>query len=333
MEKTFLGIEHGPRKHLREGSPSVKSRRDFLGMMAGSACFFSAPLRSWAATHALAPLNVRRYEVKVGLDKPFSALHVSDTHLAHCDRRENARKVELAMRRYSEMRHAEHYLDEALRYAADHDLPILHTGDLIDFTSQANYEAVSEHLAGRDVLVCAGNHEFSQYVGEAKEDAAYKAQSFAAVQKHYPNDLTFASKVISGINFLAVDDVYYDFTAMQCERLEQEIKRGLPIVILCHVPLYSPGLHARQLARRGGACADLCGTPDDKLGSNARLADRQRANATTRAFVERLRGEKLVRAILCGDLHVRETDSFSPTANTYVAGANYLGHAQVMTFV
>lgn len=95
----------------------LAGRRDFIGMMAGVAGFFSAPLRSWAATQALAPLNIRRYEVKVGLDKPFSALHISDTHLAYCDRRENARKVDLAMRRYSEMRHAEHYLDESLRYS------------------------------------------------------------------------------------------------------------------------------------------------------------------------------------------------------------------------
>ena len=307
-------------------------RRGFL--LGGSACFLSVPTCSWAVSApSLKPLNVLKHTVKVGANSPFSLLHVSDTHLAYCDGRDDARKINLAAHRFGEMRHAEHYLDEALRYASDNDLMILHTGDFIDFTSQANYEAVSEHLSGRDALTCAGNHEFSQYVGETKEDAAYKAQSFSVVQKHFPNDLTFASRVIHGVNFLAVDNVYYDFTEAQCERLEREIKRGLPIVVLCHVPLYSPGLHARQLARQGGACAYLCGTPDDKLGSDAARANQQRANAPTRAFVERLRSEKLVRAIVCGHVHIPETDSFSPTATTYVAGANYLGCAQVLNFV
>jgi len=61
-------------------------------------------------------------------------------------------------------------------------------------------------------VTCAGNHEFSQYVGEAEEDEAYKAQSFAAVQGVYPNDLVFASRIVHGVNFVAVDNTYYRFT-------------------------------------------------------------------------------------------------------------------------
>lgn len=309
-------------------------RRQFL--LCGGAGLLAAvlqPNRAWASVPGFAPLNVTRHTVSVGANHPFSVLHVSDTHLAFCDGRDNERKIKLAASRFGEMARAEHYLDEALRLAEREHLMFVHTGDLIDFTSQANFDMVRGHLVGVDSLVCAGNHEFSQYVGEAKEDAAYKAASYAEVQKHYPNNLTFFSCEIHGVNFIAVDNVYYDFTEVQLALLEKEIAKGLPIVVLCHVPLYSEALHARLLAAQGGKCAYMCGTPDALLGSDPVRVEQQRANAVTKAFVERLRKEPLVKAILCGHVHCPESDRFSPTAMTYVAGANYLGDVSRIDFV
>lgn len=309
-------------------------RRQFLlcggaGLLVTALC----PSRAWASVAGIPPLTVTRHTVKVGLTRPLSVLHVSDTHLSFCDGRNDTRKMILASRRFAEMARAEHYLDEALRLAEREHLMFVHTGDLIDFTSQANFDMVRGHLVGVDSLVCAGNHEFSQYVGEAKEDAAYKAASYAEVQKHYPNDLTFFSREVHGVNFIAVDNVYYDFTEAQLALLEKEIAKGLPIVVLCHVPLYSETLHARLLAAQGGKCAYMCGTPDALLGSDPMRVEQQRANAVTKAFVERLRKEPLVKAILCGHVHCPESDRFSPTAMTYVAGANYLGDVSRIDFV
>ena len=114
---------------------------------------------------------------------------------------------------------------------------LLHTGDLIDFTSKANYDAVAEHFAGRDTFVCAGNHEFLPYFWDTdREDAAYKAKSYDEVQANYPNDPTFASRVVNGVNFVAIDDVFYYTTEKQAELFEREVEKGLPIVLLCHVP-------------------------------------------------------------------------------------------------
>lgn len=309
-------------------------RRQFLlcggaGLLATALC----PSRARASVVGIPPLTVTRHTVKVGLTRPLSVLHVSDTHLSFCDGRNDTRKMILASRRFAEMARAEHYLDEALRFAEREHLMFVHTGDLIDFTSQANFDMVRGHLVGVDSLVCAGNHEFSQYVGEAKEDAAYKAASYAEVQKHYPNDLTFFGREVHGVNFIAVDNVYYDFTEAQLALLEKEITKGLPIVVLCHVPLYSEALHARLLAAQGGKCAYMCGTPDGLLGSDPMRVEQQRANAVTKAFVERLRKEPLVKAILCGHVHCPESDRFSPTAITYVAGANYLGDVSRIDFV
>ena len=97
---------------------------------------------------ALKPLAVSRVTVKVGAAKPFKVMHVSDTHFTFCDARDDARKQKLAASRIKGMRRGEHYLDEAFRLAADEGAGLMHTGDLIDFTSKANYDVVVEHFAG-----------------------------------------------------------------------------------------------------------------------------------------------------------------------------------------
>ena len=271
--------------------------------------------------------------IAAGATKPFSILHISDTHLtAAYDDEPVAQCGKAAARTQTFGGRQECALASSLDWASRNVDYVLHTGDLIDFTSQANFDMVRGHLVGVDSLVCAGNHEFSQYVGEAKEDAAYKAVSYAEVQKRYPNDLTFFSREMYGVNFVAVDNVYYDFTEVQLALMEKEIAKGLPIVVLCHVPLYSEALHARLLAAQGGKCAYMCGTPDALLGSDPARAEQQRANAATKAFVERLRKEPLVKAILCGHVHCPDTDRFSPTAIEYATGGNFMFHAREVLF-
>ena len=56
--------------------------------------------------------------------------------------------------------------------AKEYGVPIIHTGDLIDFVSLANLERAERFISENDCFTVAGNHEFSLYVGEAKEDAA-----------------------------------------------------------------------------------------------------------------------------------------------------------------
>lgn len=131
---------------------------------------------------------VRSIEVTVGAEAPFVALFLADTHLTLCDAHDNGRKNALAAARLQgEFRDAKRNLGEALVYARATGIDLmLHAGDLIDFTSAANFDAAAAVFAENDFFICAGNHEFSQYVGEAAEDEAYKAQSFAAVQGVYP---------------------------------------------------------------------------------------------------------------------------------------------------
>ncbi len=311
-------------------------RRRFLEILTTMAATPFLPIGLHAATdetrrpHSLAPLNIRNITIKLECEEAFSALHISDTHLTFADNRDNERKIKLAAGRMRFFPHAEHYLDAAINHARLNKMLLIHTGDLIDFTSEANFDHAAEHILGENIFTAVGNHEFSQYVGEALEDEAYKQQSYAQVQEIFPNNLTFASKVVNGINFVAIDDVYYNITERQHEQMEQEMKKGLPVVMLCHVPLYTEKHCEYAVKAEGNHMAYVAGAPQSVTSKYPNAS--QNADKPTLEFIKWLKTQKQLKAILCGHCHYFYEDRFSPTAMQYIVGANYNGDAYNVRF-
>lgn len=324
-------------------------RREFLRLSGGLFLASQLPMFLKAKTEddvkPVVTLDVRKIRIPVGASKPFSALHLSDTHFTRVDGRDNERKHKLAAHRTQIFPQAEAYFDAAVKYAREKDLLLLHTGDLIDFVSAANLDYVKERLGEGNWFVSAGNHEYSQYVGEAREDAAYRAQTYPQVQASFPNDLTFASCVINGVNFVAVDDGYYNFTKQQQKLMKKEIKKGLPIVMLCHVPIYTPEHCKALLASYDEQCAYMTGVPleitetyqcDPSLPKEEQWRNRsvqQRADKPTLEFIEWLKKQPLLKAILCGHTHDFYQERFSPTAIQYTVAAGYAGGVYEIEFV
>jgi hypothetical protein len=307
------------------------SRRDFLRMGAGVMLAGGFGARTVRAD--LAPLSVKEIQINVGATAEFTALHVSDSHLTlvNDDDAGDTRKINLANNRSRTFPNAEHYLGEAIAAArANHEL-LLHTGDLIDFVSCGNLECASQTFTADDWYASSGNHEFSKYVGEATEDAAYKADSYDLVQAAFPNDITFASRVVNGVNFVAIDDVYYNVTEAQHELFELEVAKGLPIILMCHVPFYLPGLCAEQLAH--GSCAYVTGAPLEITSQYpAARAAQQQTDQPTADFIAWLKEQPLLKGILCGHLHKYHEERFSPTAMQYVCSGGFQGQVQRITF-
>lgn len=215
-------------------------------------------------------MNILDTEIRVGAAQPFTVLHASDTHLTLADERDNDRKHALAAARLQGFPAAEEVLQQLTALALEENLPVLHTGDLSDFVSAANLDRMRAFTDTVDCFMAAGNHEFSQYVGEAWEDAAYREQSLARVQAAFKNDIRFASRVLHGVNFIALDNSYYLIEPWQLARLRAEAEKGLPMVLLVHTPLYSPpgtGTAARKRSAPAGR-----GLPDGGAGGgDARL--------------------------------------------------------------
>ena len=328
-------------------------RRNFLKVFGSMAIVSQLPNQINAQEENTSPtkeaetsLNeIRKITIPVGATTPFSALHVSDSHLTRTDERDNQRKAELAQGRKKIFPQAEENFDASIEYARKNGLLLLHTGDLIDFVSHANLDYVKQKLKGVNCLISAGNHEYSQYVGEAKEDEAYKAQSFDKVQASYPNNLRFDSRIINGVNFVAIDDVYYNFTKEHKELMKEEIKKGLPIVMICHVPLYTPELYAIMMHQNKGRCAYVTGAPleltqtyeqDPNRPPHEQWRNRsvqQQSDKETLDFIKWLKKQPLLKAIICGHLHLFYQGTFSPTAMQYIVGAGYEGQAYEIKFI
>jgi len=257
-------------------------------------------------------MRVIQTELRVGAEYPFLIVQISDTHLTFADSRDGERKVVLANNRSKLFPNAEAVLRSAAEVADRLQAPLFHTGDLIDFVSEANLEYVSDFMADHDCFVCAGNHEFSLYVGEAREDAAYRGQSLDRVQKAFRNDIRMDSKVIHGVNFVALDDGYYLFEEQQLAFLKQQAEKGLPIILLLHNPIYEEMLfdavvnhrEALGMSQSKSRCAYLTAVPEDKMAHySPERFGQQRADEITRETVAFIKSEPMIKAILTGHLH------------------------------
>lgn len=259
--------------------------------------------------------------ISVGAEKPFSLLHISDTHLTLANDRDDARKLELAQRRARVFPHAEEMLREVSAEAKKKGLPIVHSGDLTDFVSCANIDAARKFTDSHDVFFAAGNHEFSLYVGEAFEDAAYRNKSLATVQSAFKNDIRFSSRVINGVNLVAVDDSYYRFEPEQLEKLKAEVSRGLPIVLLMHTPLYTPELYRTIRFERGNKSGCLVNVPPEKMTDYEPYRIRQQsADEITREACEYIVSTPEIRAIIAGHVHFDGEFSIHPGLTQYLTG-------------
>ncbi|MBQ9813917.1 MAG: metallophosphoesterase [Thermoguttaceae bacterium] len=308
------------------------SRRNFLqtALGVGAASAFSFPLfdvPQALADEAKKDLKIEKFTLNVGATRPFAAVHVSDTHVTFADEREVERKLQLAESRAKYFSRSEAFHNASVEYAKEKEALLLHTGDFIDFLSDKNLEYVKEAFDAFSPCFCSsGNHEFSHYLGEAREDEQYKMNSFERVQKYYPNDLKFCSFVYNGVNFVAFDDVYYYVDDDLIDRFKVEIDKGLPIVTLCHVPLYTPQLTKFMLEDQKEKVAWVLGAPDEVVDSYPEgRRESQRSNETTTKFLEWLKEQKLVKALLAGHLHVNHVGPFSETAMQYVVGGNFKG--------
>ena len=283
-------------------------------------------------------MNIVRTRIDVGAQRPFKALHISDNHIAFADQRDGQRKVDLAQKRAAAFarsgRLAEDLLAEQLDYARQNNLLVLHTGDLIDFVSLKNLEYARDALKDIDYFMAVGNHEFSLYVGEAFEDVPYKMQSYDLVQSYFRNNLLFDSRVVNGVNFVAVDDGYYLFDERQLKQLKGEVAKGLPIVLMMHNPLHTDAFFRNEIDVVGNPCAYLTGTPVELMGGyDPYRLRQQRPDEATLAFIDYVYAQPLIRAVLAGHLHHPWEGPLPSGIMQYVADGGYHDYAREIEFV
>jgi len=285
-------------------------------------------------------MTIRHIQIPVGASAPFKMLHTTDNHICLADERDNERKRELAAHRdaaFNEDKpgHLFRCTQDILNYARENHLPVLHTGDFIDFVSHANLDYARKAFEGLDVFMAAGNHEFSQYVGEAFEDEAYKAQSFELVKSAFQGDFWFQTRMINGVMFVAIDNNYYYIVEEQMRLFKEVAEQGYPIVLLMHNPFYSKDLYRQVMeGKPADAPPYLIGCPENLL---RKLPEKryiqQKPNALTLEFLEYCNHLPNLKAVLTGHLHDYYESCLDNGVPQYVCAAGYRDEAIVYEFV
>ena len=317
----------------RRKEPGVISRRGFLkgGAAAFGGIAAASALPAFADNPALFPqrgrwerLSIGYQHIDAGAEKPFTVLHISDTHLTDAYPDEDGKKQKLKKSRSRTFGgRQEEALRDSLAWAREHVDYVVHTGDMIDAQSEANFDLVRKYYGEGDAAMggCLGNHEF--YHGQGKENEAGKDVTRAKVAATFPFDNTLQSMVVHGINFVTLDNVYNTVTAAQATRFEAEVKKGLPIILCMHCPIDTPRIHraANKYWKRNNlkAVQDVSKWRDP------------RREPVTRDFIFYLRSQPLLKGLLTGHYHFDVQDRFSPTASQYVVGGNFLFHGQEIT--
>ncbi|MBR1927951.1 MAG: metallophosphoesterase [Bacteroidales bacterium] len=274
-------------------------------------------------------LSVSYATVNIGLKKPFSVLHLSDSHLTSAYESEDEwrrDKSQSRTRTFGGLQ--EEALVCALEWAKRHVDYVVHTGDLIDYQSEANFDLVRKYF-GDNMIGNLGNHEFYHRKWDESHQEDYKDETRNILQKVYPFDLSLYSQVVNGVNFVTLDDVFGYVTKKQVKEFRKEVKKGLPIVLCMHVPFYTENIW-RATHRFWYTDGPLT---DGSLPEIKGDFKTQEEDKTTREFIAYLKKEPLLKCILAGHEHITVEDQFSPTCREYMTAGSFLFHGREVLFI
>ena len=315
------------------------NRRQFVGGLGGLVAAAALPGCRTAEPSLFSQrgkferLMIASMHVKAGATEPFSVLHIADTHLTAVYPHESAAKREVAeIRTQTFGGKQEEALRDSLDWAKRNVDYVLHTGDLIDFQTEANFDLVRKYF-GDIAMGTLGNHDFSPTMwltGEKEtHDDAWRAKSLPKLREAFPFDLSFSAKTVNGVTFVMLDDSFGTVSASQVERFAAEAKKGLPIVLCMHVAFFTEDLWLlKERYWRNQDRKFRNAVPPEPSGD----LKRQRDDKVTRDFIAYLKSEKLLKAILVGHEHMVLQDRFSPTAMQYAVGGNFAFHGQEVLF-
>lgn len=281
----------------------------------------------WKGKIIMKYLTILKNTIKIGIERPFRFLQITDTHLAIDDERISNRWK--CFESPDNRGQIEDYFLQALKYAKNNNLFVVHTGDLLDFLSESNYKFVDEHFSDVDYIYAAGNHDFCHFVGEATEDQAYKWEMIKRSAPHFKSNLYFDSRVINGVNFVTLDNSYYLMTDGQIDLLKAEAAKGYPIILCMHVPLYDP-----TMPKGSSQVAYVVGAPENLLATypESRRLQQTPDEATVRA-IEYIKNETLIKALVTGHTHKNHEGVLDNGVTQYMTDGSFAGYVREFTVI
>ena len=271
-------------------------------------------------------LKIKKTTIKIGLEKPLKILHMTDSHLPfYCD--SDSENMIRQGKKRNEKRSVRN-LNKLIKYGEKNCDLIVHTGDLIDYISKPCVEFAKEFLKRDKFLFVAGNHEYAKYDG-IREDMAYRLNSLEEIGG-YPVNIFFNSHIIGGVNFVGIDDAYHQVEYEQLEMLKEEVKKGYPIILFMHAPLYEKELYLKSYEFWNG---EICLLGSDADAHPEVRGDIAEPTDSSKAFYEYVVGEPMIKAVLAGHLHFEFESRLPGGAMQYVTNRGDRGNAREITII
>ena len=282
-------------------------------------------------------MEIIKSSLEIGLMEPVKLLHVTDSHVNDFDDRDDPERQRVA--KHSIQNQDRIYGDalthfrDMIAYANENCDAFVHSGDMISLITPLSMEHVRQALdESENSFVIAGNHEFSRYCGEAWEDIAYRMTNLQLLHSKMKVDMLFSAKQVGGVNIVGIDDGYYQVEPWQLYRLKREVAKGLPIVLVMHVPLYEQSLYTKQMEVTNGYCAYVMGCDEEHLlPFNEYRAVQQRPSKDTLDFIDYVNNEPLIRCVLAGHIHLAFESRINSHLMQYVTDGGYKNICRELT--
>lgn len=280
----------------------------------------------------MSELKIIKTVIEAGLENPVKLLHITDSHIFRDDVTGWDRKS-CFDRDYDGCTEA--YFHKAVKYAKENNIPILHTGDLIDFFSEGNFEFLRNYFPQDiDYIYAAGNHDFVDFMDIKKgqeENKEYKEKQIKGIAPYIKNNLYFHSSIRNGVNIVTMDDSYYLISEGQLDMLKAEVAKGYPILLCMHVPFFGPEA-AKKIAN--GEIVLATAIPESFIKTYPIKTQRQvRPDAATLRAVEYIKNEPRIKALITGHLHDNATETLDTGLLQIMTGGGFDGYVREITVV
>lgn len=255
-------------------------------------------------------MTVLESTIDIGIEQSFTVLHASDTHITLYSKSDKSELISKAKNRSKRFgRNQEKNLEFVTDLSKEKGCKVIHTGDFMDFPTNANIDRLKKFLEETDCLYIPGNHET-----ETTPDY-YKKIADASTR-----DISFYQEEINGVLFVGFDNSDHKVTAEQFAKLKAAVETGKPVVLFCHVPLFAKELYDKSILDDGSAY--LMAVPEELMKNypEKRYKD-QKADEVTYEAYEYIKAQENIKGILAGHVHF-SLESKVGNIPQYVVGLN-----------